>query len=162
MMNEFVSAKSVCLVDSHAECNREWVSQAHGLLPAYFQTEEPEIRQEKGRAAFGGSISKRVFRLRVSIAPETISAWGRPERPFPTISFDIDPSMAHSDKPPITGGCPGYLKRPSLCGCKLNRRLFDGKHERGTIFRPGAPSVKVSPRVLRSTVVFGCGNVALP
>jgi hypothetical protein len=45
-MNEFVSAKSVCLVNSHAECNREWISQADGLLPAYFQTEEPEIRQE--------------------------------------------------------------------------------------------------------------------
>ena len=38
-MNEFVSGKSVCLVDSHAECNRVWISQADGLLAAYFQTE---------------------------------------------------------------------------------------------------------------------------
>jgi len=62
-MNESVSARSVCLVDSHAECSREWISQADGLLPAYFQTEEPEIRQEIGRAAFGGSISKRVYSI---------------------------------------------------------------------------------------------------
>jgi hypothetical protein len=62
-MNEFVSGKSVCLVDSHAECNRVWISQADGLLAAYFQTEESEIRQEKGRATFGGSISKRAYSI---------------------------------------------------------------------------------------------------
>jgi transcriptional regulator with XRE-family HTH domain len=25
------------------------------------------------------------------------------------------------------------------CGCKQNRRIFDGKHRHGTIFRPGQP-----------------------
>lgn len=53
IMNEFVLGKSVCLMDSHAECNRVWISQADGLLPAYFQTEETEVRQEKDEVAFG-------------------------------------------------------------------------------------------------------------
>jgi hypothetical protein len=62
-MNEFVSGRSVCLVDSHAECSRVWISQADGLLPVYFQTEEPETGQEKGQATFVGSISKPVYSI---------------------------------------------------------------------------------------------------
>lgn len=62
-MNEFVLGKSVCLVDSDVVCSRLWISQADGLLPVYFQTDEPETRQEKGRATFIGSISKRVYSI---------------------------------------------------------------------------------------------------
>ena len=62
-MNEFVSGRSVCLVDLHAVCNRVWTSQADGLLPVYFETEEPETGQEKGRATFVGSISKGVYSI---------------------------------------------------------------------------------------------------
>jgi hypothetical protein len=62
-MNEFVSSKSVCLMDSHAECNRLWISQADGLLPAYFQTKKPQVRQEKGQVAFAAAISKRAHSI---------------------------------------------------------------------------------------------------
>ena len=50
---EFVSNKSVCLVDSHAECHRLWVSQADGLHPSYFQTEPILVGRESDLAASG-------------------------------------------------------------------------------------------------------------
>jgi hypothetical protein len=63
IMNEFVSSKSVCLMNSHAECTRVWISQADGLLPAYFQTEEPQVKSGKGQVAFWRTISKRVHSI---------------------------------------------------------------------------------------------------
>jgi hypothetical protein len=50
---EFVSGQSPCLFDSHAACNRLWVSQADGLHPAYFQTEQVEMGPGSRRSSSG-------------------------------------------------------------------------------------------------------------